>query len=150
MKKEKILISSCLLGEFVKYDGTNNKLSLELLEKLKLKYDLYPVCPEVEGGLAIPRVPCEIVTTKPLKIINKNGIDKTYEFLKGARKAQEICKKYKIKSALLKANSPSCGNKLIYDGSFTSKKIDGKGVTTLILEKEDISVYNESQINQLI
>ena len=56
---ERILISACLVGDNVKYDGGNNKNPL--IEKLLEKYELVPFCPEVEGGLPVPRIPCEIV-----------------------------------------------------------------------------------------
>jgi len=85
-KKRKLLVSSCLLGEKVKYNGKDNKLSDEILEKLSTKYQIFSFCPEVEGGLATPRIPCEVVSSNPLKVINKIGEDKTKEFLKGAKK----------------------------------------------------------------
>lgn len=80
MGKEKLLISSCLLGNNVKYNGGNNILNDEILKKLGSKYELVPYCPEVEGGLPTPRVPCEITSRSPIKVINKNKEDKTKEF----------------------------------------------------------------------
>ncbi len=141
--KEKILVSSCLLGKNVKYDGTNNCLSKILLDKLDDKYEIYSFCPEVEGGLPTPRIPCEIIAQNPLKIINKNNIDKTKEFIKGANLAFSLCKKNNIKLALLKANSPSCSSEFIYDGTFSSSKIKGLGTTTTLLQKHDIKIYDE-------
>ena len=147
--KEKLLISSCLLGENVKYDGTNNSLSKDILDKLKEKYELFSFCPEVAGGLPTPRVPCEIISQNRLKIINKNNEDKTLEFVNGANKTLALCKKEGIKIALLKANSPSCSNDFIYDGTFTSTKIESFGVTTKQLKNHNISVYNETEIKTL-
>ncbi|MEA3553119.1 MAG: DUF523 domain-containing protein [Campylobacterota bacterium] len=149
MGKEKLLISSCFLGENVKYDGSNNCLSKDILDKLKEKYELFSFCPEVEGGLPTPRIPCEIISQKPLKIINKNGEDKTIEFIDGANKTLELCKKESIKIALLKANSPSCSNSFIYDGTFKSIKIKENGVTTKQLKDNNINVYNETEIKSL-
>ena len=149
MKKEKLLISSCLLGENVKYDGSNNGLSKDIIDRLKEKYELFSFCPEVAGGLPTPRIPCEIISQNPLKIINKNNEDKTKEFISGANKTLDLCKKEGIKVALLKANSPSCSNLFIYDGTFNSIKIKEKGVTTNLLNNNDITVYNETQIKSL-
>ena len=147
--KEKLLISSCLLGENVKYDGTNNSLDKLIIEKLKEKYELFSFCPEVAGGLPTPRIACELISEIPLKIINKNNEDKTIEFINGANKTLELCKKEGIKIALLKANSPSCSNNFIYDGTFTSTKIESLGVTTKQLANNNITVYNETEIKFL-
>ncbi len=150
MEKEKLLISSCLLGNNVKYNGGNNILSIEVLEKLRNKYELYLCCPEVDGGLPTPRIPCEIVSQDPVKVINKENEDKTEQFLLGANKALQICKQNNIKIALLKSNSPSCSNKYVYDGTFNSKKIQGKGVSAQILMNKGIVVYSEDEIANII
>lgn len=150
MGKEKLLISSCLLGNNVKYNGGNNILNDEILKKLGSKYELVPYCPEVEGGLPTPRVPCEITSRSPIKVINKNKEDKTKEFLLGAEKTLDISKEKNIKIALLKSNSPSCSNKYVYDGSFSSKKILGKGVAAQTLINKGIKVYNEYELDNLL
>ena len=150
MEKEKLLISSCFLGEFVKYDGYHNLLEDSTLEKLKKRYTLYPICPEVEGGLLTPRIPCELTSINPLQVINKENQDKTKEFLLGATKALELCKKEGISKALLKANSPSCGNKTIYDGTFSGNKIQGKGVSVQLLIDNNIEVCSEEELERLI
>jgi len=150
MGKEKLLISSCLLGEFVKYNGHHNLLDSLILQKLNEKYTLYPFCPETEGGLSTPRIPCEIISIEPIKVINQEGKDTTLEFIKGANLALKLCIKEEIKKALLKVNSPSCGNYTIYDGTFTGKKIKGSGVTTLTLNKNGIEVFNEKQLDKVI
>ena len=87
---EKILISSCLLGQNVKYDGGNNSILENLfIQKLKNLNLLVPICPEVEGGLPIPRVPVEL---QGQKAINKNLEDKTIFFQNGAKKALKLAK----------------------------------------------------------
>ena len=150
MEKEKLLISSCLLGELVKYNGHHNLLDESILEKLKSRYTLYPICPETEGGLSTPRIPCEIISINPLQVVNKDNQDQTREFVLGANKALELCKKVGISKAVLKANSPSCGNKTIYDGTFSGKKIVGQGVTALLLNKNSIEVFSEEELERLI
>jgi len=147
--KEKLLISSCLLGELVKYNGGHNLIDESYIERLKENYELYPFCPEVQGGMSTPRVPCEIISTDPIKVINKDSYDQTKFFIDGARKTLELCLKYEIKKALLKSNSPSCGSEYIYDGTFSGDKIKGEGITTKILRESDILVVDEVNIDIL-
>jgi uncharacterized protein YbbK (DUF523 family) len=147
---EKLLISSCLLGELVKYNGSHNILEKNIIEKLEKNYEIYSFCPEVSGGLPIPRIPCEIKSFYPISVINKVGENKTKEFLKGANDCLEFCKEKKIFKALLKANSPSCSNDFVYDGSFNSIKVKAKGITANLLEENQIKVFNENQIDKLL
>lgn len=120
---EKILVSACLLGVNCKYNGKNNEN--ENVKKLAEEYELIPICPEQLGGLPTPRVPSEIVeidgisNNKERKVINKEGIDVTETFIKGAEETLKIAKLYNIKKAILKSKSPSCGNRKVYDGSFS-------------------------------
>ncbi len=142
---EKILISGCLVGKNVKYNGGNNYI--EIIEELKKKYKLIEICPEVFGGLSIPRDPSEILNNKVISINNK---DVTDNFINGANKALELAKKYNITKAILKDGSPSCGNTYIYDGSFSKKKIKGLGITAKLLNENNIKIYNEFEINKLL
>jgi len=143
MKKEKLLISACLMGENVKYNGKNNLIELT---KLQDAYELIPFCPEVAGGLPTPRFPSEIISTHPLKLLNTQNKDVTKEFMMGAEETLKIIKKHKIKKALLKANSPSCSSNFVYDGTFSGRLIEGYGVTTLLLKKSRIKVFDEFDI----
>ena len=142
---KKILISACLVGDKVRYDGhTNyNPLYKELLEK----YELVPFCPEVEGGLSIPRDPSEIQGDK---VVSSKGRDVTRQFLSGAEKALAICRYLNIEIAILKDGSPSCGVHEVHDGSFTGKKISGQGKTAELLTKNGITVYSEKEIEELL
>ena len=142
---EKILISACLVGDNVKYDGKNN-LS-DKIERLLEKYELVPFCPEVEGGLPIPRKPSDRVRDR---VKMEDGRDVTRQFENGAEKALNICMYLGIKIAILKENSPSCGSHTIYDGSFSHKLIKGEGVTTELLKKKGITVLNEDEIDTLL
>ena len=142
---ERILISACLVGDNVKYDGGNNKNPL--ISKLLEKYELVPFCPEVEGGLPIPRHPCE---QRGEQVVNDLDEDKTDEFNKGADLALNICLYLKITKAILKERSPSCGVHSIYDGTFSHKVIDGSGVTAALLKRKGITVYSEDEIPMLL
>ncbi len=57
---EKILISACLLGQPVRYDGRSCPFECSFLTLWQAKGLLVPVCPEMDGGLAVPRPPAEI------------------------------------------------------------------------------------------
>lgn len=140
----KILISHCFLGENCKYNGGNN-YNAELLNVLK-NHELIPVCPETFGGLKSPRFPAEIVGDK---VLFSDGSDVTQEFVNGAKKALEIAKEQGVKVAVLKANSPSCGSGIIYDGTFTGKKVSGYGVAAKLLMENGIKVYSEQDIEEI-
>ena len=142
---ERILISACLVGDNVKYNGGNN--TSPLIDKLLEKYELIPFCPEVEGGLSTPRSPSE---RKDGRVINMDGDDVTAAYERGAELAFNICLFLKIKKVILKERSPSCGKKEIYDGSFSHKVISGMGVTAEYLTSKGIEVYSEDEIESLL
>ena len=145
-----ILVSSCLLGNNVKYNGGNN--GHELL--MKYRQYLTAVCPECLGRLPIPRPPAELqggdgeaVLSGNAKVCNKEGLDVTGHFLQGAERAMELARTNKVRVAILKANSPSCGNQQIYNGRFDGGKIPGRGVTAALFQKNGIKVYSEKDID---
>ncbi len=138
--KEKILISACLVGENCRYDG-ENRLNKQVL-KLTKYYDLIPICPEVSGGLKTPRHPSEI---RDGKVYNAKGKDMTEFFNDGAYWAYMIVKKYNIRLAILKEDSPSCGVHEVYDGTFTGKKVPGEGITAKKLRSIHVKVINERE-----
>ena len=142
--KTKIIVSACLLGENCKYNGGNNKNDDVL--SLSDEFELVPICPECFGGLPIPRVPSEI---KNARVYSKDGEDLTELFISGAEQALYIAKECNAPCALLKENSPSCGFGMIYDGTFSGKKIKGNGVTAQLLFDNDIQIFGESQIQRL-
>lgn len=137
----KILVSACLLGQNCKYNGGNN-YSEKVIEYVK-GHEVIPVCPEVAGGLSTPRIPCEIVNGV---VTNKNGESMDKEFRSGA----ELCLKKAMEEnadlAILQSRSPSCGVKQIYDGSFSGKLVDGKGVFAKLLEENDVKVLDSEEI----
>ena len=137
------IVSRCLLGYDCKYNGGNNKNDA-VIEFCKT-HDYVTICPETAGGLESPRPPAEIVN-KPgeeVCVVNKDGVDITRQFNDGATKSIEAVMKAlasrghaaRIEGAILKANSPSCGSGVIYDGSFSGTKTKGFGVFTAMLIK---------------
>lgn len=141
MEKEKILVSACLLGVNCKYDGENN-INEKVLEYIKDK-EVIPICPEIYGGLKTPRTPSEILKDK---VMTKDNIEVTKEYRKGAEETLYLAKLFNVKKALLKAKSPSCGNKEIYDGTFTKNKIKGMGITARLLKENGIEILSEEEI----
>ena len=129
----KVGVSACLLGRNVKYNGKNN-FSSKLVEKLK-DLEIVEICPEVLGGLPIPRDPAEIVDDG---VITNKGLSVDYEFRKGAKKALDIIKNEGIELVILQSRSPSCGKGQIYDGTFTSKLIKGDGIFVKLLKENGI------------
>ncbi|MGO3849584.1 MAG: DUF523 domain-containing protein [Pseudoalteromonas prydzensis] len=142
----KILISSCLLGTPVRYDGTGQQLLHPQIMAWQQQKLIVPFCPEVAGGLPIPRDPAEISNDK---VITNIGDDVTAEFKLGARKALQLCQQHNIRFALLKESSPSCGRNTIYDGSHSGTKVKGMGLTASLLEKNGIQVFSEQQLPAL-
>lgn len=135
-----ILISACLLGRKCRYDGKDkNKIDLSILTE----HNLFPVCPEVDGGLPVPRAPSERVG---VYIMNKEGKDVTKEYILGAELALKTAVDNNCSIAILKAKSPSCGKGIIYDGTFSRNLTEGNGVTAELLIKNGITVYTEDEI----
>ena len=144
---EKLLISACLAGENCKYSGGNNFIGETALASLGDKYELVSVCPEVMGGLSVPRCPCERIGAR---VMNERGEDVTAQFKAGAELTADICERQGVKKALLKEKSPSCGSGRIYDGTFSHTVIAGDGVTAQRLRALGIALYGESEIEKLL
>jgi len=150
---EKILISACFLGQLARYDAKETTIENSQLKQWQEEGRLITICPEVDGGLPVPRPPAEIiggdgktVLAGQVSLLNIEGRDVTEYFLKGAFAALTTARRFNIKMAMLKANSPSCGNAFIYDGTFSGIKKPGKGVTAALLEENGIRVFNENEI----
>jgi uncharacterized protein YbbK (DUF523 family) len=141
----KILISRCLLGCPCRYDGKDNLID-GIKEKLK-DHELVDICPEVDGGMTVPRDPSEISAGR---VINIKGKDVTSFFEKGAQIALKKANDEDIKLALLKAKSPSCGHGKIYDGTFSKKLIKGNGICADLLEKNGLKIFSEEEFNDFI
>lgn len=139
------IVSACLLGENCKYNGENN-YNEDVIKFLEGK-DYVSICPEVLGGLSTPRTPAEIVEDK---VISKKGEDFTQMFIKGAEETLNIAKEKDAKTAILKSRSPSCGYGQIYDGSFSKKIISGNGITAELLEKNQIEILTEEDLQSMV
>ena len=141
----KILISACLYGHAVRYDGKAKRLSDDIFEKWHREGRLIPVCPEVEGGLSVPRAPSEITGSK---VVNSEGSDVTAEYIAGAEYALKLAEEEQIAFAVMKEGSPACGSSRIYDGSFTGTNSPGEGIAVRLLRQSGYEVFNELQLEQ--
>ncbi len=142
---ETIIVSACLLGDKCRYDGKANYN--EKVKFLREHFNIVPICPEVLGGMSIPRVPSEI---KNNSVINKNGKDVTHYFKKGADSVVNVVKYLNIKKAVLVDHSPSCGVYKIYNGNFNGTLINGEGFTTRELKRLGVKCYTIDEIENMI
>ncbi len=152
---EKILISACLLGEKVRYTGEVYPVQSEFIIGWERESRLVPFCPEVEGGLGVPRFPSEIqggegidVLSGRCRVMDKEGNDVTSQFLAGADKAIRLINQHHIKMAVLKSGSPACGQCKIYDGFFRGRMKKGDGVLTAGLKQWGVTVFNERDLEK--
>ncbi|TEU17402.1 MAG: DUF523 domain-containing protein [Anaerolineales bacterium] len=144
------LVSACLLGIYTRYDG--GCCPVPQLIQLAARGLAVPVCPEVAGGLPIPRPPAEIVGGDGLavldgraRVLTIEGEDVTEAFLAGARQALETAQRLGIRQAVLKEDSPSCGSRRIYDGTFSGRTVSGQGVAAALLQRNGITVLSEEE-----
>ena len=143
-----IIVSACLTGVCCRYDG-GHRLD-ENVMRLSPEVDLVPLCPEQMGGLTTPRQPCEIiggdgddVLDGRARVVDTEGRDVTGQLLKGANEFFRIAERSKIKKAIMKEKSPSCGVHRIYRNGIL---VSGKGVLTALLLREGIEVVSNEEI----
>jgi len=139
----KILVSACILGQPVRYDGGHALVGDRLLARWREEGRIVSFCPECAAGLPVPRPPAEISQGR---VVDAKGVDWNDAFEKGARMALELCLDQGITVAVLKENSPSCGSERIYDGSFSGRTVEGMGRTAELLKRHGIRVFSEKQL----
>lgn len=142
---EKLLVSACLLGQAVRYDGASRPC--KAVRELATRFELVPVCPECLGGLPIPRTPSEIDTrSDALRVVSVDGEDRTAAFAAGAQRCVDVAIREGCAVAVMKAKSPSCGHGAIYDGTFTNTLVPGDGVATRALTSAGVRVICENDV----
>ncbi|TWI52286.1 uncharacterized protein YbbK (DUF523 family) [Pseudomonas duriflava] len=153
---QKILVSRCLLGHRVRYDGGAHG-PFDLLGTWQAEGRVIALCPEVAGGLPTPRAPAEIpggqgvtVLQGLQPVITNTGEDVTAAFIAGAAEAVALVERHNIRMAVLKARSPSCGNQENYDGTFSGRKVPGEGVTAAALRQAGVAVFNEEELAKAV
>ncbi|WP_198669313.1 DUF523 domain-containing protein [Blastomonas sp. UPD001] len=152
----KLLVSACLLGKPVRYDGRAKTLDEDRLAQWIEDGRVVPVCPELLAGLPTPRLPAEIkggtgreALDGAAVIVEADGADVTSTYVDGARATLALAVADGCRFALLTDGSPSCGGSFIYDGSFTSARIPGEGVVAALLRQHEIQVFTPSQLSLL-
>lgn len=157
MKEDTIMkiVSACLVGVKCRYD--QQSAWHPNIDGIIQFESVVPVCPEQLGGLPTPRNPAEIVGGDGVdvldgnaKVIDNQGHDVTQEFIDGAYRVLDLAQTFRASTAILKQNSPSCGSKLIYDGSFSGSKKKGVGVTVALLLRSGLKVMSEEDDYSLL
>jgi len=154
MTRHRILVSACLLGHPVRYNGLDKKTDDDHLRRWVEEGRVVSVCPEVAGGLPVPRPPAEIaggtggsaVLAGESRVIARTGADVTAEFVRGADHALAKATEHGIRVAVLKEGSPSCGSSYSYDGTFSGVRVPAPGVTTARLVAAGIRVFSEHEL----
>ena len=108
--KVRLGISTCLLGENVRYDG-GHKRDRFIIETLGQFVEFVPVCPEVECGLPIPRESMHLAgdPESPRLVTTRTRIDHTERMVNWARKRVRELEKENLCGFIFKSNSPSSG-----------------------------------------
>ncbi|BCP62976.1 hypothetical protein SUT503_00340 [Streptococcus parasuis] len=139
-----VLVSACLLGENCKYNGGNN-YNQAVIDFVSDKQVL-SVCPEVAGGLPIPRKPVEIVDGS-VRDADGTSYDKAFQL--GIAQTLERLEGQELELAILQSRSPSCGVNQIYDGTFSGQKIVGSGLFAQALKERGYQVVDAEDINEV-
>ena len=158
MTRGKILVSACLMGSPVRYDGAARTLTDRALQNWQAQGRLVPICPEMAGGLGVPRPAAEIphgrsgedVWAGTARVLTAAGVDVTGPYLAGAKAALALAQANRCGFALLADDSPSCGSRTIHDGRFAGQTHAGVGVTTALLRANGLAVFSEGEIDALI
>lgn len=150
-----VLVSACLLGRPVRYDGGHRRSASPILARWIDEGRVVAVCPEVAGGLPTPRRPAEIeagaggdrVLAGRARVIDATQVDVSAAFVAGAHRVLELALRMKVRVAVLKEGSPSCGTAVIHDGSFSGTRVRAHGVTAALLVQHGIQVFSEHEFD---
>lgn len=140
----KIIVSACLLGENCKYNGGNNYDAA--VAEFILGREVIPVCPEKLAGLGIPRTPIEIQGDR---VVSRDGNDVTKAIETAIAAILKQLEGEDIECAILKARSPTCGVRQVYDGSFTGTLVDGMGKLSLALKEAGYAVLDNEMLEEM-
>ena len=154
----KILISACLAGLPVRYNGSAKPLAHSAVERWRAEGRLVVLCPELSGGFQVPRPPAEIenglngddVLDGRARVLEISGGDVSAAYIDGARVALDVARENGCRHALLIDGSPSCGSGFVYDGTFSGSRHAGQGVTAALLRRDGIAVYSDREVEQLV
>jgi uncharacterized protein YbbK (DUF523 family) len=146
----KVLVSACLAGVACTHEAEAK--TREWAQRLVAEGRAILVCPEMAGGLPVPRPASEIqggdgadVLDGTASVQDEHGRDVTQQYLAGARHAARLAGDAEL--AVLKARSPSCGCGQTYDGTFSGTLRPGDGVTAALLKREGLQVSSDEDID---
>lgn len=150
---ERVLVSACLLGHPVRYDAAGKPSGDDILQRWIAEGRVVSLCPEVAGGLPVPRPPAEIaggaggpaVLARTAPVVAQDGTDVSAEFIAGAKEALAAARAHDIRVAVLKEGSPSCGSHFTYDGTFSRSRVAQPGVATAALNAAGVRVFSETE-----
>lgn len=155
--KTKILVSACLMGFKVRYNGSEKQTIEETLARWQQEGRLVIHCPELAAGLPVPRLPAEIscgngmdVMQGAARIRESDGTDVTKHYQLAAWLALRAAQDANCRAALLTDGSPTCGSRTIYDGSFRGQRQPGMGVAAALLAEHGIKVFSEQELPALV
>ena len=147
-----VLISACLAGVACTHaaEAKTRAWALDLVASGRA----VAVCPEVAGGLPVPRPEAEItggdgdaVLDGTASVVTVDGADVTENYRRGAAVAVAAAARTGARLAVLKARSPSCGCGAIYDGSFSGTLVERDGVTAAALARGGVTVVPDEAID---
>ncbi|MFD5054677.1 DUF523 domain-containing protein [Streptomyces tendae] len=154
---ERILVSACLMGRRVRYDGGAKPVGDEVVGRWRDEGRVVVFCPEVSGGLPVPRPAAEIVggdgadvLDGVARVLTEAEEDVSEHFVRGAHLTLDAARETGVRVALLKESSPSCGSLRVYDGRFAGARVPGFGVTTALLRRAGVRVYSEDQVAEAV
>jgi uncharacterized protein YbbK (DUF523 family) len=144
-----VVVSACLVGVRCRYDGKDQLLPS--LDALAADCALLPLCPEVLGGLGVPRPPASFegdgggaaALTGTARLRASDGRDLTDAFVRGARRADELARLAGAGAAWLKERSPSCGCKVVHQGD---RLVSGRGVFAELLAARGIRLQSDEEL----
>ncbi|MCX5496940.1 DUF523 domain-containing protein [Kaistia dalseonensis] len=153
----RILVSACLLGRPVRYNGSAKTLAHSTLARWQAEGRVVSICPELMAGFSVPRAPAEIgaglsgdaVLAGEGRVVDIDGRDVTAQFVAGAEAALAVARAHDCAFALLIDGSPSCGSGFVYGGRFDGTKHAGAGVTAALLRENGIEVFSDSEVDAL-
>lgn len=137
-----LLVSACLLGVACNHVGAAN--TSDAVVALRESHRVIAVCPESVGGLPTPRPRAERQSDG--RVRTEDGSDVTEWYERGARHSVELARAAGASRAVLKARSPSCGCREVYDGTFTRTRVAGEGVTAEALRRAGVEVVSEEDL----
>lgn len=142
-----VLVSACLLGTACAWDGRDRFRSA--LGPVLEGWEVIPVCPEVAGGLPVPRPPCDLsggdgaaVWRGEARVLGHDGVDRTAAFRTGALRCAAQAPAARV--AVLKARSPSCGPHEVHvDGAIRP----GRGLLAALLAGQGVHLLSDEDLD---